>query len=162
MPIPGERNRAAVPVPSIDPACGGFPATVVTTPVSVTCRIAAFPVSATYNTLLPPEKRVPIPFGALKRAAFPVPSAEPLLPARPAGVVTSPDCVTCRIVLFPVSATNRTEPSVAIPPGLLNCAGPGTVSPDPGEPGTPANVVTTPSIPDRSACRITWFPVSEM
>ncbi len=38
-------------------------------------------------------------------AAFPVPSALPLLPARPASVVTAPPVVTARIVWLPVSAT---------------------------------------------------------
>src|ERR1019366_3318022 len=89
------------------------------------------PLSAT-NTL--PALSTATPQGYLNRAALPVPSALPEVPARPASVVTTPAGVTFRIVQLTSSATNMLPaPSTATPVGKLSRA------------ALPASVVTTPA-----------------
>ena len=82
--------------------------------------------------------------GRLKRAAAPVPSALPAVPA-PARVVTTPAAVIRRIALLEESAT-YTMPSVptATPKGALNRAAAPVPSALPRVP-SPASVVTTPA-----------------
>src|SRR3954466_4133805 len=43
----GPPNRAAAPVASVDPNCPAVPASVVTTPAGVTCRIVLLLLSVT-------------------------------------------------------------------------------------------------------------------
>ena len=62
------------------------PASVVTTAAAVTWRILLLLVSATYNV---PALSTATPRGPLNRAALPVPSVFPDVPARPASVVTT-------------------------------------------------------------------------
>jgi hypothetical protein len=58
--------------------------------------------------------------GALKRAAVPVPSADPAWPAVPANVVTTPPGAILRIVLLNSSATYMfPEPSTVALAGPL-------------------------------------------
>ena len=75
---------------------------VPTEPANVTARMAAFPVSATYNT---PFEFKTIPLGWLNQALLPDPSNKPAIPGRPASVVTIPFAEILRISEFPVSAT---------------------------------------------------------
>ena len=98
----GELKRALVPLALVVPERPGLPATVVTTPPAVILRIVWLPASQT-KTL--PEASTASPAGALKRAALPVASVAPVIPALPARVVTTPAGVILRIVWLPVSAT---------------------------------------------------------
>src|SRR3990172_6587955 len=95
-----------------------------------------------------------IPPGERKRDDAPVPSADPGVPAVPAGVVTTPERVTLRTVWFPVSVTYMSLPSAAIPCGPLNRGG---MSVEPEVPASPATVETTPA---DVIFRTVWFPVS--
>src|ERR1051326_6307726 len=91
----GALKRASLPVPSADPLFPAEPASVVTAPAGVIIRIVWFPASATYRLVLLSTATAP---GLLNRASLPVPSAEPLLPADPAIVVTTAAGVIFRIV----------------------------------------------------------------
>jgi hypothetical protein len=141
----------------IVPARGGLPATVVTAPPIVTCRIAWFCVSATKSDV----PLVPIPFGPLNRAAAPVPSANPAASAPPASVVTNPAPSIFRRTWFPASATKRSVPMAAREAGEKNrAAAPVTLSTKPVTPAVPAKVVTVPTAPEGVILRIVWLPVS--
>ena len=82
-------------MPLLEPNCGAMPASVVTAPAGVICRIVLLLVSATYTV---PAVLTATPRGELNRAALPVPSVLPVFPARPANVVTTPLGVIFRIV----------------------------------------------------------------
>ena len=139
----GYRNRAAAPVPSALPLLPVRPASVVTTPPDAIFRIARLFESATYTL---PALSTATPAGPLKRAAAPVPSAVPGLPAVPASVVTTPPDVIIRIVWLPVSPTyTLPAASTATPTGALKCAPSPVPSVLPLMPASPANVVTTPA-----------------
>ena len=87
-----------------------------------------------------------MPVGPLKRAAAPIPSADPTAPALPAIVVTKPAGVSLRIVSLPRSATYRLPlPSTAMADGRRNEAAAPLPSADPTTPALPARVVTTPA-----------------
>ena len=91
-----------------------------------------------------PELSTITPRGKLKLAAVPVASVDPVVP-EPANVVTTPADVILRILLIPVSATNKfPELSIVIPNGELKVAAVPVASKEPFEP-EPANVVTTPA-----------------
>src|SRR5580658_2807206 len=96
----GALNAAAEPKPLALPACPACPATVVVTPDGEIRRTVSLPVSATYTF---PAESTAMPEGLLKRAAEPVPSAEPDWPGLPARVLTVPKGVTVRTVWFPES-----------------------------------------------------------
>jgi hypothetical protein len=68
-----------------------------------TIRMAEFPVSATKS--FPEPGSTTRDCGFLNKASEPVPSRNPARPAWPTKVVTTPACVTSRMVEFPVSAT---------------------------------------------------------
>src|SRR5688500_16366921 len=117
----GLLNRAEAAAPLSLPMPPGQPASVVTSAVDVILRMVKLLESA-MNTLLP---SLPTPDGVLNRAAFPVPSADPPVPAVPATVVTTPPLVILRIVWLFWSATNTLPRlSTATPLGLENCAAP--------------------------------------
>ena len=82
----GLLKEAAVPVPFAEPALP-VPAKVLTSPAGVIFLIRLLVTSATYTLSL---LSTATPEGPLKEAAVPVPSAEPVTPAVPAKVVTSP------------------------------------------------------------------------
>ena len=87
------------------------------------------------------------PTGWLKRAAAPVPSAEPDVPAVPANVVTAPPTITTlRMVWLPESATYKFVPSLTMPVGVLNLADVPVASVVPEVPAVPAKVVATPPV----------------
>ena len=92
MPV-GSLKLAAVPVAFVLPN-EPEPASVVTTPAAVIFRIAWFAESATYTV---PSTPTATPWGELKLAAVPVPSALPDEP-EPASVVTTPAAVIFRIL----------------------------------------------------------------
>ena len=102
MPV-SALKRAAAPVPSAVPGEPAVPATVVTAPLArVRRRMVWFPRSVIQRA--PPP--IAMPYGWLKRAAAPVPSALPTCPALPATVVTAPVAMTIlRMVWFPESVT---------------------------------------------------------
>jgi hypothetical protein len=86
-----------------------------------------------------------IPRGRSNKAAVPVPSVVPAVPAVPARVVTTPVEITIlRIVLVKKSVTYRFVPSFVIPNGILNKALVPVASVVPEVPAVPARVVTTP------------------
>ncbi len=99
----GPLKSAAEPVPSVLPVVPAVPARVVTTPPGVIMRMVSLPVSATKTS--PVVGSSVTPTGPLNRAAEPVPSVLPAVPAVPARVVTTPAGVIMRIVSLPVSAT---------------------------------------------------------
>ncbi len=87
-----------------------------------------------------------MPTGWLNRAADPVPSVVPTLPAVPARVVTTPAEVILRIVALFRSVTNTLpEPSTAMPNGWLKSAAVPVASVEPKEVDEPARVDTTPA-----------------
>src|SRR5678815_2822562 len=90
----GVLKRATVGKPSALPMFGR-PASVVTTAAGVILRIALLPASATKRL---PDTSSATPVGLLKRAAEPVPLAEPAIGASPATVVTAAPDVIFRIV----------------------------------------------------------------
>jgi len=92
----GPSNRAATPEPSCPPGRGGFPATVVTAPASVTWRTMWFPVSARKKRVVIPSW-MPTPAGPSSRAEPPVPSAKPGICGAPAIVVTNPRLVVSTV-----------------------------------------------------------------
>src|SRR6476661_2867302 len=98
----GKLKRAVLPVPSALPVLPAKPAKVLTTRAGVILRIVLLLVSA---TKMLPTLSMATAAGPLKRAALPVPLALPVLPAKPAKVVTTPAGVILRMVLFAVSAT---------------------------------------------------------
>ena len=73
-----------------------LPATVVTTPAGVTFLIRLLPKSA-INKL--PAASKARPAGELNEALVPVPSAKPCVKLVPAKVVTTPACVTFRMII---------------------------------------------------------------
>src|SRR6266581_3734058 len=143
----GPLNVAAVPVPSALPAAPVvLPARVVTTAEAMTIRRMVWLVlSATYR--LVPLLSMARPVGRLNRAAVPVPSTLPAVPAvLPARVVTTPVAMTIRRMLLPPRVdTYRLVPllSMTKPPGWLNVAAAPVPSALPAAP-EPASVVTTP------------------
>src|ERR1700722_9749422 len=140
----GLSKSAPLPVPSVDPVTPANPARVVTTPALVTIRMVSLPESTTYTLPLPSTAA---PQGLEKVAAAPTPSADPVLPAFPASVVTAPALETLRIALLPESATYRFPlPSTAMPRGELNWALFPVASVDPLRAGVPARVVTKPAL----------------
>src|SRR3990172_4229440 len=132
-PPAGMEKRAVPPVPSSPPVRGGLPARVVATPAAVTWRTTCFPVPAPTHRLLPPGA-VPLPEGLRNSDPFPVPSANPGVPAKPTRVVTTPLCVTFRTVWFPVSHRNSEVPSLVIPEGDRKRASGPVPSAEPGVP----------------------------
>src|SRR5207249_451929 len=97
----GQLNRSP-PAPATA-ACGlSYLAKVVTTPAGVIVRIALFPLSP---TRMLPAASTARPLGPLNRAALPVPSVLPKVPAKPASVVTTLAGVILRIELLKKSAT---------------------------------------------------------
>jgi len=104
-----------------------------------------FPVSQRKRTV----PTAVIPEGMLKRAAAPVPSADPATPKAPAKVVTFPEASIFRITLFSVSATKRSPVVVmATPDGVLNRTGSeGEPSKNPGPPAPPAKAATDSACP---------------
>src|SRR5437660_206684 len=109
LPLQDYLNGAPLPAPSALPALPANPASVVTAPADVPLRIVWLIVSATQTV---PAMSTAKPVGTLKRAALPVPSAPPALPANPASVVTTPADVTLRIVWLGESAT-KTLPALS-------------------------------------------------
>src|SRR4051812_4347658 len=101
MPL-GKLNLATLPTPSALPEENAAPANVVTTPPGMILRIVLLLESATYSV---PVVSTVIPEGLANRAALPVPSTWPELPATPASVLTTPAGVIVRIVLLLESAT---------------------------------------------------------
>src|SRR6266581_4476337 len=145
---PGLLNVAAAPVPSAPPLVPAVPASVVTTPVAMTIRRMVWLVlSATYR--LVPLLSMARPVGRLNRAAVPVPSKLPAVPAvLPARVVTTPVAMTIRRMLLPPRVdTYRLVPllSMTKPPGWLNVAAAPVPSTLPDVPAVPARVLTTPA-----------------
>ena len=108
------------------------------------------------HTVVPPTA---MPRRSLKRAAEPVPSALPDIPALPATVVTAPlASVRRRIVWLPRSLTHRSPPARLSPYGWLKSAAAPVPSVLPETPAVPAIVVTAPvAITTR---RIVWLPES--
>src|SRR6266571_1571477 len=114
---PGLLNVAAAPVPSAPPLVPAVPASVVTTPVAMTIRRMVWLVlSATYR--LVPLLSMARPVGRLNRAAAPVPSTLPDVPAVPARVLTTPAGVILRMVwlflapaVYRLPALSRTTPN---------------------------------------------------
>src|SRR5207248_7108454 len=98
----GELNRAALPVPFVEPE-GPFPATVTTAKVeSCRDRIALLPLSAMNSSVPSPQR----PFGLQNFALVPVASIRPETPTLPAIVQTCPFAMEIlRIVWLPVSLT---------------------------------------------------------
>ena len=102
-------------MPSALPDKPAVPASVVTTPVVVIFRTVWLLESAT-KTL--PAPSTATPWGPLKWAPAPVPSALPDKPAVPASVVTTPVAVIFRMVWLSESATKTLPaPSTATPQG---------------------------------------------
>ena len=96
----GELNSALLPTPLVEPAVL-LPASVVTVSVAVSStRTRLLAASAMYSSA--PEEESDRPFGWLKRAIVPTPSAK--LAAPPASVVTAPVGVMSRTRLFALSA----------------------------------------------------------
>src|SRR5450631_993218 len=115
----------------------------VTTPAGVILRTTEFSRSVT-KTL--PAASTAMAVGTLKRAALPVPSTYPKLPARPASVVTTAAGVILRIVWLPVSATyTLPAPSTATENGVANRAALPVPSALPGLFAKPAKVLTVPA-----------------
>ena len=137
----GVQKLAAAPVPSAN-AVLPLPASVVTTPRGVTRRMRQLYVSATTTT--PLDGITATPYGLLKLAAAPVPSANAWLPL-PASVVTTPRGVTCRMRLLRMSATTTMplEGIMTTPNGSLKLAAAPVPSTNAALP-LPARVVTTP------------------
>src|SRR6476660_3485289 len=132
------------------------PARVVTTPAGVILRMVQLARSATYPM---PVASTATPVGRLKRAAAPVPSVLPVLPAVPARVVTTPAGVILRMVALVWSATYTVPAaSTATPTGVLNRAAAPVPSVLPVLPAVPARVVTTPA---DVILRIVWLPSSD-
>jgi hypothetical protein len=92
----GLLKDAAAPVPSVN-AANPLPASVVTIPKGVTSRMRWFFSSLT--TIAPLEGDTATPYGPLKLAPAPVPSANPW--PLPASVVMTPTGVTSRMRLLP-------------------------------------------------------------
>ena len=130
-------------MPSAVPSLPAVPASVLTAPAGVILRMVKLIWSATYTA---PAASTATPMGTLKRAAAPVPSALPPLPAVPASVVTTPAGVILRMVELFVSAT-YTAPaaSTATPNGLLKRAPAPVPSALPLLAAVPASVLTTPA-----------------
>src|SRR5436190_9536952 len=82
----GPLNRAAPPIPSVDPGDPASPAIVVTVPPTI-WRMVWLLVSATYS-MLAPDRSTAMAAGLLNRALLRVPSAVPGDPARPVIVLT--------------------------------------------------------------------------
>ena len=100
----------------MDPAPSGpKPATVETTPLSDTFRIAWFPKSATYKF---PAGSTTIPLGWFNRASAAEPSSYPDCPTIPTKVVTCPPC-TRRITWFEGSETYTTPPPASTATPLI-------------------------------------------
>src|SRR6266496_4340483 len=113
------------------------------------------PLSATYR--LVPLLSTTRPLGCLNVAAVPVPSALPAVPAVPASVVTTPEAMTIRrMVWLFLSATYRLVPllSTARTWGRLNSAAAPVPSALPAVPAVPARVLTTPA---GVILRMVWF-----
>ena len=92
-----------------------------------------------------PTPSTAAPWGPMKLASAPVPSAFPGEPVLPASVVTTPAAVIFRMEPFPKSATKTLlAPSTATPQGLLKLAAAPVPSALPDELTVPASVVTTP------------------
>src|SRR5205809_7791352 len=98
----GKLQRAVLPVPLALPVLAAKPAKVLTTRPGVILRMVLLLVSA---TKMLPTLSMATAAGPLKRAALPVPLTLPVLPAKPAKVVTTPAGVILRMVLLTVSAT---------------------------------------------------------
>src|SRR5688572_17487889 len=103
MPL-GRRKRAAPAAPSLDPAALARPAKVDTRPAGVIFLTVCAASSVTYTL---PVASTATPAGTLNRAAEPGPSLEPIEPARPANVLTTPAGVILRMMAFSRSATKR-------------------------------------------------------
>src|SRR5262245_21915945 len=96
-----------------------------------------------------------MPVGTEKRAALPVPSTDPVDPACPASVVTTPAGVIIRTVLLLPTCTYRlSAASIATAFGELNRAAAPVPYVLPEFSAKPANVVTVPS---GVTLRIVWL-----